>query len=118
MEYVLKNKKKDMYMGKNNKLENVKENAIIFNRKDASEQLKKLSNPEEWELSVIRTSTKLTEDEKIMNIIHNNHKKEYDKIIKSYKKKKRNTTIFFGISLIFFLFSLGYFIWVVINYVR
>lgn len=118
MEYVLRNKRFNTYIGETDVFENTKDKAKLFKRKEANEKLKTLQPSEEWELSVVRNINELSEDEKMMNIIHANHKREYDKIMKSYKKKKRDTNIFFGISLMFFLFALCYFTWVVINYVR
>lgn len=118
MEYILRNKKVNMYVGETDVFEPLKENAKMFKRKEANEKLKTLPTREDWELLVVRDDVKITEDEKLMNIIHENHKKEYDKIFKKYCKEIRDTNIFFAISVMFFLFSLGYFIWVIINYVR
>lgn len=118
MEYILRNKKVDVYVGETDVFEHLKGNAKMFKRKEANEKLKTLPTREDWEMLVVRDGDELTEDEKIMNIIHENHIKEYDKIFKKYCKERRDTNIFFAISVMFFLFSLGYFTWVIINYVR
>ena len=117
MEYVLKNKKKDMYIGTNNKFVKEKTQAVILDRKGVSEKLKTVQNPDEWELMVIHDKDKLTEDDKILNMIHMNHKKEYEKELKKIIKDIKLSNTIFIISLIFFIISLCYFISVVYNYV-
>ena len=117
MEYILKNKKKDMYIGTNNKFVKEKTQAVILDRKRGSEKLKTLPNPEEWELTVIHEKDKLTEDDKILNMIHINHKKEYEKELKKRIKDIKLSNTIFIISLIFFIISFCYFISVVYNYV-
>ena len=68
MEYILKNKKKDMYVGTNNKFVKEKTQAVILDRKGVSEKLKTVQNPDEWELMVIHDKDKLTEDDKIRRL--------------------------------------------------
>ena len=117
MEYILKNKKKDMYIGKNNKFVKEKTQAVILDRKGVSEKLKTVQNPDEWELMVIHDKDKLTEDDKILNMIHINHKKEYEKELKKRIKDIKLSNTIFIISLIFFIISFRYFISVIYNYV-
>lgn len=117
MEYILKNKKKDMYIGKNNKFVKEKTQAVILDRKGVSEKLKTVQNPDEWELMVIHDKDKLTEDDKILNMIHTNHKKEYEKELKKRIKDIKLSNTIFIISLIFFIISFCYFISVIYNYV-
>ena len=119
MEYVLKNKKENMYLGDFDKIEKNISNAKIFKRKEASEKLNELANREEWLLSVIHKTDKiLTEDEKIMNIIHKNHKHEFLKIVDKNKRARKRANAQVYISLLFFILSLAYFIYSVICFVR
>lgn len=117
MEYILRNKKVDVYVGETDVFEPLKENAKMFKRKEANEKLKTLPIREDWELLVIRDGVKLTEDEKIMKFINDNHEKAYNQIVKKQNKQIRDTNIFFAISVMFFLFAVGYFTWVILNVV-